>query len=118
MSYLYNRKAQTTASEIIILLFIVVGAIVGMSVYFQRGIQARLRDSNVFIINMVSDARGNRIPGQYEPYYGDTSSEVSRFEKTEDKLIAAKGSGISRKYLNAITGISTNSDQAPPREAY
>ena len=113
-----SEFGQTTTSEVVILLFIVVGAVVGMSAYFQRGLQAKLRDANAYVINMASEAYGNKIPGQYEPYYGQLSSEISRDETTIDRLTAAAVSGISSKNTNATTTVTTNSYQAPPREAY
>ena len=113
-----SESGQTTTSEVVILLFIVVGAVVAMSSYFQRGLQARMRDANAYIINMASEAYGKKILDQYEPYYGLVQSNVERSETTTDRLIPAPGSGISRKTIGTSTAITTNSYQAPPREGH
>ena len=112
-----KKSGETTVSEIVILFFVVIGAVAGMSVYFQRALQARMRDANRLVIKTVSEARGNAIPAQYEPYYAVANSLVSRDEDITDQLFGGGATGINLRTVNSVTGIIANSYQAPPREA-
>ena len=63
---LKNKKAQNVA-EYAILISIVVGGIVAMQVFVQRGMQGRIRDAVAVYLQNATGDLGNTV--QYEPYY-------------------------------------------------
>jgi uncharacterized protein (UPF0333 family) len=69
-----NKKAQNTA-EYAILISLVVAGIIAMQTYAQRALQARVRDAAVYLHNATTNLGGTI---QYEPYYLETSYEVTR----------------------------------------
>ena len=95
-----KKKGQNTA-EYAILISLVVGAVIAMQTYVQRGLQAKMRDVVVdYLVNQTS-ALGNSV--QYEPYYLERNFLVTR---TSDESIIL-GNGIS-----GMTGsVNTKRDQ-------
>ncbi len=90
----HNKKAQNTA-EYAILIALVIGGVVAMQTYAQRALQARVRDTNVF----MARAAGNVALGtkygtvQYEPYYTNTAEQSDKYSnetrnKTDVRLTA------------------------------
>ena len=77
-----NKRAQNTA-EYAILISLVVAGIIAMQTYAQRALQARVKDAAVFMANASSDL-GTTL--QYEPYYLQTSYNVTRDEGERELL--------------------------------
>jgi Flp pilus assembly pilin Flp len=84
LKILKNRKAQNTA-EYAILIALVVGAIIAMQSYVQRGLQARTRGTTLYMTNEMVTAMkavdsSAVISGvnQYNPYYTDSVQETTR----------------------------------------
>ena len=80
-----DRKAQNTA-EYAILIALVVGAVIAMQTYVQRGMNGRFLDTTKFMINATKDVGSANY--QYEPYYQDSKYKTNRFS---DETLQAKG---------------------------
>ena len=93
LKVLRNKKAQNTA-EYAILIALVVGAVIAMQSYVQRGLQARTRGTSLYMRDEISNAMrtmdqsvsiGNT--GQYNPYYLDQQYETTK--NSEETATAA-----------------------------
>ena len=77
-----NNKGQTILSEYVMIFFVVIAAAVAMTVFVQRGFEARIHDARNFMIirwstaasvtPIVCNATGGNISYEYEPYYTAT----------------------------------------------
>jgi len=110
-------------------IFIVIAAVVAITVYVQRSLEARIHDARNFMVdsvvnNSVCDANcllatGN-IMHEYEPYY--TQMAASSSQNQEQELTAAQGNA---QVIGAIYGQSDNettqsnavTNQLPPEWA-
>ena len=122
LRYLKTNKAQAVMGEYALLLLLVMGMIMAMTVYFKRGIQARIYDARNSMMNTVANRAGDYygnilLQGEYEPYYGRTDSMVVRQENTGINLLPGNSTGIFHKTVDGTTAILTQSETAPPREA-
>lgn len=68
------KKGQNVA-EYAILIALVVGAVVAMQRFAQRGLQARIRDATQWMVRETVDL-GNTA--QYEPYYSQSAYQTER----------------------------------------
>jgi hypothetical protein len=116
LKVLRNKKAQNTA-EYAILIALVVGAVVAMQSYVQRGLQARTRGTSLYMRDEISNAMkaadasmaasiGNT--GQYNPYYLDQQYETTR--DSEETATAAPSNIV-------LTGTSNKSRAAAGYDA-
>jgi len=88
-----KKKGQNTA-EYAILISLVVGAVIAMQTYVQRGLQAKMRDAVVdYLVNQTSAlGLGNSV--QYEPYYMERNFLVTRI--SDESITLGNGtSGMS-----------------------
>lgn len=117
--------------EYVVMFFIVVAGLVAMIVFVQRGLQARIRDARVYMIETASEAclaagasgdvncagaanlQDNSILQEYEPYYAMTQSLVGRSGGTDKGFAGA----TYFKQTDEVTAVSSNSVQQPPRSA-
>lgn len=80
---LKNKKAQNTA-EYALMIAMVVAAIVAITTYVQRTLQARVRDASQYLVKQTNfDSSSNSA--QYEPYYLSSSYNVTRDEATTER---------------------------------
>ena len=122
-----NNKGQAVFSEYVMIFFVVIAAAVAMTVYLQRGLQARIHDERNYIINLVSNstvcdadcmkATGGSISYEYEPYYAEMLSDVVRNEV--EKVGKTSGNpqvlgAIYYKSINQATQSVSTSNQLPP----
>ena len=114
---LRQRHGQTSIAQYAVIFFLGVGAIVAMSTFVQRTLQARIRDTRNFMISETSIAHGNQIQYEYEPYYGNVQTNTDRTDMSTTQLLQGGGTGIFRKTINQKAVANTVSEQAPPREA-
>lgn len=97
MKSLKKNKGQNVA-EYAILIALVVGAVIAMQKFAQRGLQARMRDATKYMVDKTNFTGGTYTTGQYEPYYQDSNFETTRVEE-------------ERKYgLGNQEGLTSNSD--------
>jgi hypothetical protein len=95
------------------------GTIVAMTTFVQRALQARIRDTKIYMMKNIKNY-GNisaNMTYEYEPYYSNVSTVVARYRDDESGLIGGGATGIFRRNLNALTNIESNSQQAPPKDA-
>lgn len=129
----HERKGQMVTSEYVLLFFVVIAAISAMSLYVQRGMQARQRDARKYMMNLASTActtasvngvdcmaatvntanGATALAQEYEPYYLDSSSDIRRDSADKRMLDAASTAG---KSYATSTVIKTDSNQSPPKE--
>lgn len=124
-----SHRGQSVLSEYTMVIFIVIAAVVAITVYVQRSLEARIHDARNFMVdsvvnNSVCDANcllatGN-IMHEYEPYY--TQMAASSSQNQEQELTAAQGNA---QVIGAIYGQSDNettqsnavTNQLPPEWA-
>ena len=51
-----NNKGQTILSEYVMIFFVVIAAAVAMTVFVQRGLEARIHDARNFMITTVTNS--------------------------------------------------------------
>ena len=117
-----NNKAQVNFAEYALLFVVVVGVMTAMGIYFKRAIQARMRDTRIYMFKTVQD----RAPGtyntlyvEYEPYYVNTLSAVDHSASAVSNIYASPGkaSGLFRQTTAETTTVQTLSVTAPPVNA-
>ena len=100
MSKIYSQKAQTVLPEYVVGFFLVIAAMVAVSLYVQRALQARTRDAKIYMMDMAAqgcaqagsgclnaaNAQDGRLRYEYEPYYTQAESQVDRAQ-TENKSL-------------------------------
>lgn len=87
-----------------------------MTTFVQRALQARIRDTKIYMIDSVQNITGVNASYEYEPYYANVSTVVDRNRNEEMQLLGGGATGIFRKIVNAQTQTVTNSEQAPPKD--
>ncbi|MGE0267834.1 MAG: hypothetical protein AB7S78_05210 [Candidatus Omnitrophota bacterium] len=119
-----SQKAQMISSEYVIVFFVAIAVISGMSAYFRRAIQARVRDAHNSMLNTVRTRVGTAYAGtnvyiQYEPYYTSSVSDVVRTVDniSQDLPSYPLSSGIFRKSLSETTSTGSVSTTASPVNA-
>jgi len=111
---LLNRKEYKvlaqSISEVCVLLFVVVIAIVGIQTYVKRGLQARYKGSVDAAVTMALLASNVYTYRQYEPYYKD--EYLTGFSKqlvTEEFGDVGQGQfSRSRSHLRQDSEITSN----------
>jgi|WetSurMetagenome_2_1015567.scaffolds.fasta_scaffold389426_1 hypothetical protein len=119
MLKIFNKRGQNIA-EYSILIALVIAAAVGMQLFVKRGIQGRVADVVDYHPNAtILDNNPNATvsiedlqfkTNQYEPYYTDTSANVSSSRTYEDTL-ASRG-GVTRKDIVENTTRAKDSYEA------
>lgn len=72
---LFNKKGQNTA-EYAILIALVIGGVIAMQTYIQRGIQGRMKDGTDYMARQTGETLG--YTGQYDPQYTESDSSINR----------------------------------------
>lgn len=123
-SKIAGKNGQMIASEYVITLFIVVAVITGMSVYFRRAVQGRIRDAHNSMLNIVQERIGTAYTGndvyiQYEPYYRntDSTSVVSNNNQKQVLPTYPLSSGLYRSTPNEQTLRTATTTTLPPVNA-
>lgn len=125
-----NSFCAQAVGEYVVIIALVVGVVTVMSMMIRRGLQARFKDANTYMITTVNAAyRASHwanestpasVFGQYEPYYSQSNSVVQRDVNDTFSLLPAftgRRTGIFRAVFNERTLANTVSEQAPPRSA-
>ena len=122
-----NNKGQTILSEYVLIFFVVIAALTALTVFVQRGLEARIHDARNFMVNSVINsgacdanclqATGGTIGYQYEPYYAITLSDAQHY--VQDNFEATSGNAqaigaVYTKLLNENTNTISTSSQLPP----
>ena len=122
--------------EHVILFFLGIAAVIAVTVYVQRAIQARIRDAKIYMIDTTSSAcsqasgtisgtnivvdcmnatggNNGKLAYEYEPYYTNIASGIAR-EQNVKTTLASKSAG---KIFTENSAINSMSIQAPPSKA-
>jgi len=85
-----NNKGQSILSEYVMIFFVVIAALVAMTTFVQRSLEARVHDARNYMIDSVINsnvcdancvaATGGAIGHEYEPYYALMNSSVQQNE--------------------------------------
>lgn len=117
----FNKKGQAIASEYTLVIFIVIGMVSAMTVYFRRAVQAKIYAARNMTVNYVLNATNQEFAGnlyvEYEPYYGSMESETERSSEIFQKLKTDGGAGKSRTKMSSSSNAWADSETLPPREA-
>lgn len=100
---LRNRKGQNTA-EYAIVIGLVIAAAIAMQTYIKRGIQAKARDGTDLLTSVSGTVGGNYTLGttqQYEPYYMESSFNVTRGSAMSEGT--TEGGGVTRDLSAEVT---------------
>ena len=116
-------KAQIF-SEYAILIAIVAASLIAMSLMVKRAVQGRLKDAKDRMMTEVdsvyrsyhgvTEQTPENVGSDYEPYYANTESEVTRYSKDRTQLLLGATTGIARMNFDETTSAQTNSFQLPP----
>ena len=120
LRYLNNRRAQALIGEYVLVIFLVMATISAMTIYFKRGMQARIYDARDYMINDVRVRTQGSYFGnlylEYEPYYINTDATITRDIDYTTTLLPGASSGIFKKTISESTGVEVSSETAPPRD--
>ena len=104
--------------------FVVVGMVSGMTLYFKRAVQARVRDAHNSVYYTIrnrvgTEYAGNRVYIQYEPYYRISNSLTDRAYSDTAQVLPSLplSSGIFRKSVNQTTITNSQAITLPPINA-
>ncbi len=110
-----SEKGQIISGEYVVASVLMIAALVSMSVYFRRALQARVHDTQLYAINEASTALygsgGNKIPPQYEPYYTKSYAQIDSYQR--DNSFFFNG-GMVNKTINTEQGMTVFSKQLEP----
>lgn len=106
--------------------FMAIAAIVAMTVFVQRGLQSRMRDAKMYMVDRATDGcvsavgtncKGLSATGQfnyeYEPYYTAQTADVSR--KMVSNAILNTTDNTRKTFQQTI--ISSDGEQQTPWKA-
>jgi len=117
---LKNKRAQTISSEYVLVLFLVIGSITAMTMYFKRVVQAQIRDAGNYAVTEVKARTQGYYTGnvyyKYEPYYTRTDSNIVRRADIETRLEEGGATGIFHKVIDETTAVWTASQTAAPKD--
>ena len=120
--FLKNNRAQVVSAENILVLFVVLGVMSVMTVYFKRAIQARVHDARDAVLSSIDSSTqgyyGGPLYYDYEPYYTNAESESYRSSTAKVDLLPGVHTGIFRKKFSDVSAAQTKSTTAPPKDAY
>lgn len=108
------RRRGQVVSEYALTFFLIVAVITTMSMFIKRVLQARIYDARDAMSRTVAPYYSGRMPREYEPYYVQSESQITRSSNEADFLLGGGISGIAGKGLVDATLIHANGIQAPP----
>lgn len=88
---------QTTA-EYAVVIGVVIAAVVAMQVYVKRGLQAKVKG---VADNLTQQGADTAKTKQYEPYYTESTYEVTQDRGSTDKVVT--GGAVSRTGITETT---------------
>jgi hypothetical protein len=86
----YTKKGQSISGEYIVLLALAAVALVSMSVFVRRVLQARYRDANMLVTTKAAGAleAGQTLQFEYEPYYQQSNAVTATTSSEAERVIA------------------------------
>lgn len=113
---LKKNHGQATMSQYVVLFFLAIGSLIAMTTFVQRALQARIRDTKIYMVDNVQTLTGINVSYEYEPYYANVSTVVDRNRNEQIQLLQGGATGIFRKTVNGQVIATTTSEQAPPKD--
>ncbi len=103
----FRRKKGQNVAEYAILIALVVGAIIAMQKFAQRGLQSRIRGATDYMVDHTGfNAQSTKYKtAQYEPYYLNSDYDTTKSDK-ERKSGGAAGEKFSLDSDSLRTGSS------------
>ncbi len=104
-----------------VLLFLVVAAVAGMSVYVRRALEGRVRDTQIYALRQASAALKQTVPLGYEPYYAKSTAQTNQELRDESSfeyntyLLNELSNVASVKDFEQNRSVVTNSEQLAPK---
>ena len=120
---LKNNFGQGSAIEYAVVFFMVVAVAVGMSTYFKRSVQARVRGARNYMWAQVhgvyNQYYANRVlPVEYEPYYTQSiAAKDERSVQDQQQMPLPGGEGTYISGGSSATAMTSFSNVASPRHA-
>jgi|GEM_PF-6537085 len=121
---IFSKKGQTVLPEYVVGFFLVVGAMVTLTVFVQRALQARARDAKIYMVDLAKQGcaqagagcqeAAGQINYEYEPYYSKVASTVDRSQNEKKTL---EVDSIFRRGAQDETQVNAVSVQRTPGEA-
>ena len=108
-----KKVLAQSISEICLLLFVVVVALVGIQLYVKRALQARFKGSVDAAVTMALLATNAYVYKQYEPYYTDQEFSTTTQEIATEMMQGEEG----QKSLRSRTHIRQDSEVSSKHEA-
>lgn len=109
-------------AEYLLVFFLAIGMITAMTIYFRRAVQGRIHDVRDYVWSDIYNRLGGNYYGnlykEYEPYYTNTQSIISRYSYSNQILLEGNTTGIYRKGIDDYMEIRTNSSTLDPGRAY
>lgn len=110
-----GKSGQGIAVEYVITFFLVAAVLSGMSLYFRRVIQGRIRDATRYAVHTVRQVYPGELYYQYEPYYAYTNA-YRKDDSTETRTLIPiqPGKEIAQTEYGLNTRITTHAITLPP----
>ena len=102
-----RKKGQGISAEYVLLLALISIAVVSMTVYVRRAVQARYRDGNRLVYWKASQALGNAVQIEYEPYYVNTTADVDVASLLEQRAVAGDAMERTTSLDRSVNMVST-----------
>ena len=129
MNRIISKKGQTVLPEYVVGFFLVVAAMVTLTVFVQRALQARARDAKIYMVNLAAQGCAQAGAGcqqaagtqegqfnyEYEPYYSKAVLQVDRAQNESKSLEIGS---IFRRNSGEATQVNTTSVQTAPENAH
>ena len=120
LRYINNQRGQAVVGEYALVIFLVLAVITTMTIYFKRGIQARIHDARDYMVDEVRTRSAGSFDGdlykEYEPYYLETDATITRDLSHMTNILPGATSGIFRKTIDDTTAVQVQSETLPPKD--
>jgi hypothetical protein len=106
-----NNNGQAISAELVVTFILVVAAVLALSTYVRRTLQARTRDAMVYTRGEAATALQDNITLQYEPYYVQVESNITQSSSDTSNIVS--GGDLIRNVSQRKAMTSTSSQLAP-----
>ena len=109
-----SKRGQAVSGEYVVSVFIVVGALMLVSVFIKRTFQARARDITAATADQASKVLGKKVSQEYEPYYTASAANTDTATGDTVRFGTFAGNAIFNQTTNMSRGTQGVSAQCPP----
>ena len=120
---LRNYRAQAIIGEYVLVFFVAIAAMTGVTILVRRALQGRIHDAQITMYQTVTGEVSNTfavngliLRTEYEPYYAYRNAVIVQEQDQSRRLYDSfnASSGIFRLDLDDETRVVANSIQLPP----